>query len=382
MSNTGQAFIKGAALLDDTTLWDKNKKDPNLNYIEERDYAFTALGGLNTVRLALKMDYFIDDKGNIKEIGFRFVDKQISFAKKHNLRILLDMHIPPGGAIQDFVETEANRAFWQSEEPQERFKKGWQAIAARYKNNNFILGYELMNEAVVSDYRYWQLMQETVSAIREDDKNHLIAIQASQNWQLQKMDDNNILYVWHFYKPLYFTHQNVNWITTYDTDKPVKYPGYAKDYSGRESYFDKNKLNESISYIASFKKRYNIPIIIGEFCVSTYADEESKKNWVKDIVDLTFENNLDGYIYWRQIDNSTGDLSERGKCTTTLRSFSGSDRGLTGTLTRRNITGHSRNSNPAITATPSRIKTNCQIEVLTLIPHLWCSSGIRSDPAI
>ena len=58
--NNGKQFIvKGAALLDDTTIWDKTKKNPNMNYLEERDYAFTAVGEINTVRLVLKMDYFI-----------------------------------------------------------------------------------------------------------------------------------------------------------------------------------------------------------------------------------------------------------------------------------------------------------------------------------
>ncbi|NQU17195.1 MAG: cellulase family glycosylhydrolase [Candidatus Saganbacteria bacterium] len=323
IKNGSPFIIKGAALLDDTTIWNKGKKEPNLNYIEERDYAFTAVGKINTVRLVLKMDYFIDNDGNIKEKGFDFINKQLGFAKKHGLLILLDMHMPTGGAIQDFVKTEANRAFWESEKSQELFIKGWQAIAQRYKNNHFILGYEIMNEAVVSDYRYWQLMKKTIDAIREVDQNHIIAIQSTQNWQLQKLEDDNILYVWHFYKPLYFTHQNVCWTNTYNTNEQVKYPGNAKDYSGKTSYFDKNELQKSMGYIGNLKKQHNIPIIIGEFCVSTYADEESMRHWIKDIIDLTFENNLNGYIYWRQIDNSTGDLSQNGKCTTTIINKSG-----------------------------------------------------------
>ena len=316
--NDAPFYIRGAALLDDSTVWKKSHKNPNLDHIKEKDYALTALGGINTVRLVLKMDYFIDQNGDINQEGFRFVDKQLSFAKKHNLLILLDMHNLPGGAIQDFLATADNKAFWNSRNLQNLFVLGWQAIAKRYKDNETILGYELMNESIESGSKYWRLMERTVTAIRKVDTNHLIAIQPPQNQRLERIDDQNLAYVFHFYTPLYFTHQNVNWTSTYKTDNKIEYPGKAKNYKGFTLYFDKDVLNNTMQQIVSYKERFNIPIILGEFCVSTFASEDSKRRWITDVVNLVQENNLNGYIYWRQIDPTSSDLSRRENATTAV----------------------------------------------------------------
>ena len=316
--NDAPFYIRGAALLDDSTVWKKSHKNPNLDHIKEKDYALTALGGINTVRLVLKMDYFIDQNGDINQEGFRFVDKQLSFAKKHNLLILLDMHNLPGGAIQDFLATADNKAFWNSRNLQNLFVLGWQAIAKRYKDNETILGYELMNESIESGSKYWRLMERTVTAIRKVDTNHLIAIQPPQNQRLERIDDQNLAYVFHFYTPLYFTHQNVNWTSTYKTDNKIEYPGKAKNYKGFTLYYDKDVLNNTMQQIVSYKERFNIPIILGEFCVSTFASEDSKRRWITDVVNLVQENNLNGYIYWRQIDPTSSDLSRRENATTAV----------------------------------------------------------------
>lgn len=334
MANTSNAFIKskngslflndtlfyirGVALLDDSTVWEKNQKNPNLNHIKERDYALTKLGEINTVRLVLKMDYFINQNGDINDEGFRFVDQQLSWANKHNLLILLDMHILPGGAIQDFMVTADNKAFWDSRDLQDMFVSGWRAIAERYRDNQTVLGYELMNESIESGSKYWQLMERTTRAIRSVDSNHLITIQTPQNQELERIDDTNLAYVFHFYTPLYFTHQNVNWTQTYKSDKQIEYPGKAKNHKGFTLYFDKDALRKTMQQIANYKERFNAPIILGEFCVSTFASEDSKKRWITDVVNLTQENNLNGYIYWRQIDSSGSDLSRRENATTAV----------------------------------------------------------------
>lgn len=316
MRNGAPFIIKGAALLDDSTLWDKSRTSPNQNSIEERDYAFTAIGGeLNTIRLALKMDYFIDRSGNIREDGFSFVDRQIQMAQKYNLLLLLDMHVPPGGAIQDFAENDENRAFWNNEELQNTFLKGWRSIAARYANNPNILGYELMNESVVSGPRYWNLMEKTVQSIRAVDRNHIIAVQAPANWVVQKLNDDNILYVFHVYEPLYFTHQNVCWTSQYNSESKITYPGPAKNYQGRLIDYDKNKLQETFNVLMKTKNDFNAPVIVGEFGVSTSVDEESANNWITDVIDLIGENNLNGYIYWRQVEGGSSDSRKKGNST-------------------------------------------------------------------
>jgi len=312
----GRAFIiKGAAIMDDATLWSPGKKDPDPSSIEERDYAFTATGGLNTARLAVKMDYFIDDMGNAKKSGFDFLDDQIRMAAKNGLKLIIDMHVPPGGAIQDYSRSKEAISFWEDEKLKKRFIDGWRRIASRYRNNSNILAYEIMNEPSGGPDDYCDLMEKTIREIRAVDKKHPFILQPSRDWKVRKVNDENVIYSYHVYTPLYFTHQNVFWDKKFKSKKKIKYPGYAKDWSGKRKYFDRKALAASMQYLKDISLKLDAPVIVGEFGVSTAADVDSQGRWVSDVVDIVKESGLGGYLYWRQIDLGSNDISKKGSGT-------------------------------------------------------------------
>jgi len=97
----------------------------------------------------------------------------------------------------------------------------WRSIAARYKNEPTIWGYDLINEPVPQDGREYELLPSLITmrnAIREVDNNHIIVAEGSW-WasDLQKIDwtdpvtqqetginkawDNNLVYQTHHYGP-------------------------------------------------------------------------------------------------------------------------------------------------------------------------------------
>lgn len=297
--------------MDDSTLWYSKKTNPNPSSIKEKDYAFTALGDINTVRLALKTDYFVDKNKNPKETGFKFLDQQLAWADKYNLHVILDMHVLPGGAIQDYRITKENQKFWNDVNYQDLFIKGWELLAKRYQDNKTILGYELMNEPATEAHNYWELMRRTVEAIRKIDKNHIIIVQATKDHNITELPDKNIIYSFHFYKPLYFTHQGI----LADSSTKTTYPGQAQDWEHKIQNFDKAVLKKDMQYISDLSRKHNMPVIIGEFGVSTYADEKSMAHWINDVIALTDDLKLSGYIYWRQIAPGKGDLGNKENAT-------------------------------------------------------------------
>lgn len=306
----GESFeIRGVAMMDDSTLWSSGNTVPSMNHIEERDWALAAVGDINTVRLAVKMDYFITKDGKARDDGFKFLDQQLAWAKKYKLFVILDMHIPPGGAIQDYKKTDLNSEFWKSADLKKRFVDGWGLIAKRYSRNRTLLAYELMNEPAGEPEAYRALIDQTVKALRNVDEMHMLIVQPAADYAFKKVDDDNVIYSFHYYTPTCFTCQNVSWHSECKFELPVRYPGNTQ-HLGRMKHWDRDALKADIEGIARVAVEEGVPVIIGEFAVSTFADDNSMRAWISDVVGISMELGFAGYVYWRQTDIGTADLSK------------------------------------------------------------------------
>lgn len=304
--------VRGAALMDDATLWDPAKTEPSPDGIKERDWAFTAVGGMNAARLAVKTDYFIDAHNRPKESGFAWLGRQLAFARRAGLLVLLDLHVPPGGAVQDYRPTSANAAFWSDAALQQRFVEGWRQIASRCRDDRTIMGYELMNEPAGDPQAYWALMERTVAAIRGVDLHHLIVLQLPLGGGVPRIADGNVAFAAHFYTPMSFTHQNVPWAPAFASPERVAYS------------LDRDALRAALAEATNATRNLRRPLILGEFGVSTSADEDSIGRWLGDVVGLVNELGFAGSLYWRQIDRSNRDLAAPNNSTMAVINADGS----------------------------------------------------------
>jgi endoglucanase len=136
------------------------------------------------------------------------------------------MHYPQGG----FQSNAAGDALWNVASNLTRFTALWKEIARRYADEPAILGWDLLNEPVVTkSMNQWRdLAAETVWNIRQVDPKHLIIIERwnankghtgniwdpNQNGEMNffLLNDRNIMYEFHTYFPMAFTHQNASWI--------------------------------------------------------------------------------------------------------------------------------------------------------------------------
>ena len=186
------------------------------NYITREDIAFIKQQGANTIRLPFNYKLFTDEDYmglTHGQDGFARIDSVVTWCRDNGLYLILDMHDCPGGQTGDNIDDGHGYPWlFESEISQELFCDIWQKIAARYKEEPVILGYELANEPIAHYFENKEelnkklepLYMRAVKAIREKDANHIILLGGARwnsdfymfsNWTF----DNNIMYTCHRY---------------------------------------------------------------------------------------------------------------------------------------------------------------------------------------
>ncbi len=244
-SDGAPVYLKGIAM--GNMVWSFNT--PVANDHNEESFRELSELGFNCVRFYLSCHFFESDDApyKYKESGFAWLDENIAWAKKHNIRLILNMHAPQGG----YQSQGKGLALWQEEENQNRLTALWTEIARRYADEETIIGYGLINEPCVPSLddltstvaQCSSLMQRITDSIRTQDKNHIIFVErlcavinadtGESNWNLSTNDllyiinDTNTVYEFHCYDPHSFTHQNMDWsgtgnsISFYPSEEPV-----------------------------------------------------------------------------------------------------------------------------------------------------------------
>lgn len=136
--------------------------------------------------------------------------------KKRNIYLILDFHCPYGAFG---TQSQGTWPIWTNSDVQNAFVSTWKEIAEKYKNETIVAGYDLMNEPALpvdGKQEYANLMQKTINKIREVDPNHLLIVEAAvgiegddKSWTRPtwvKVEEENIMYSFHFYDPLTYTH--------------------------------------------------------------------------------------------------------------------------------------------------------------------------------
>ena len=217
----------------------------------EETYKTLASIGFNAVRFYFGANIFenvSDETVTYKEDAFDWLDRHIAWAKKHNMKIILNMHHTPGAT------TIGAPGLFTNKNDQDRFVGLWKTIAKRYAHEPVILGYDLVNEPNCKILEgdtpdnqfkgafdlYQEIVQRTIDAVREADKNHVIIVERlwisgvdEAAWKVPKIGyynsvpndqrdtwqnangkynfpdlvDKNYAYTYHAYEPGRYAHQ-------------------------------------------------------------------------------------------------------------------------------------------------------------------------------
>jgi hypothetical protein len=194
---------------------------------------------------------------------------------------------------------------------QDIFVDLWSHLAERYGKYRDMLMLELLNEVTSKEFtEIWNKMAaRAIKAIREKDKDVRIVVGGIFNdsiYGLTLLDppaDENIVFTFHCYSPLAFTHQGAFWVDRMPRD-PEKwkfaYPGTVAAYKARsEEFFGHDFDSEypdtlpeqmGVAYFENLMQpalevaeKYNVPLYCGEHGVIDLADKEDAVRWIKDI---------------------------------------------------------------------------------------------------
>ena len=194
--------------------------------------------GMNCVRVPF-LSSLVDEPN-----GLRWLDDAVAWAGQRHMYVILDMHGAPG--------SQSDQAHTGHKGVPEFFTKGanvrsamtiWAQIAARYKNNPVVAGYDLINEPMAtptSDTLY-VVENRLYQSIRAVDPNHIIIMEdgySGAQWMPFPIPAgwNNVVYSTHYY------------------DFPAK---TEQDQADSVSGYLNNVEKES--------KRRDIPWYVGEF---------------------------------------------------------------------------------------------------------------------
>lgn len=212
------------------------------------------------------------------------LDAMIPLLRESGIKVCLDLHTAPGG----FTDATVVRAF-REEQFADAFVETWKRLAARYKDEPVIWAYDLMNEPVETPpeeggdpIRWRDLATRAGQKIREIDPDTPLIFEPA-GWahartftDLEPLDLPNVIYSFHQYVPLRFTHQGV-W------NDPVDqvYPGVIEG-----EMWDKEALRRTMKPVRDFQEKYHVPIFVGEFSAIRWAPDNSAYRYLNDVIEL------------------------------------------------------------------------------------------------
>ncbi len=208
------------------------------SFITEPDFRKIADWGFDHIRLPVDYNVIQNKDGSMKEDGLQRIDRVLSLCDQHGLRAVLDLHKAPGFS---FDPKEQELGLFDSEADQSRFYAIWESFAARYGSLSDWLVFELLNEITNPDYLHaWIcISRECISRIRQSAPETVILLGSYHNNSVHAVrdlpapSDDHVLYNFHCYEPISFTHQGAYWIADrqdVNARVPFSESGVSPDY--------------------------------------------------------------------------------------------------------------------------------------------------------
>ncbi len=240
------------------------------NHVRKIDIDSMKQWGFNLVRAPIHYNLFTEPIQNEpypnayteKGKGFLLLDSLLKWCKQNEIYLMIDLHAAPGGQgynadISDYDPSKPS--LWENIFNQNKTVELWRRIASRYKNEEWIAGYDLINEPnwdIPGGVLLRELYERITDAIRSEGDNHILFIEG--NWFANDFTgltppwDDNFVYSPHKY-----------W-------SPVD-----------QGYLD---------WMLPLRDSLNVPLFVGE-------TGENSNFWYRDAVKV-FEENGIGWAWW------------------------------------------------------------------------------------
>ncbi|MDR1187835.1 MAG: glycoside hydrolase family 5 protein [Bifidobacteriaceae bacterium] len=211
--------------------------------------------GVNSVRIGFNYHHFEDDLApfTLKATGLTLLDRVVDLCAKHGIYSILDFHALPGGQNAGWHSDNPTHLplLWQYRHFQDRAIWLWEQLAAHYRDNPWVAGYNLLNEpadptgqAVAAFYR------RLMPAVRAVDPNHMLFVDGNRYaTEFDVFDEpwDNTVYTCHDYAIASLRREG-------------SYPGLTDG-----EWFDASRLQAKFLQRTAYARATGTPLYVGEF---------------------------------------------------------------------------------------------------------------------
>ncbi|MDP4207238.1 MAG: carbohydrate-binding protein [Bacteroidota bacterium] len=159
------------------------------NHVTKADIDSIKKWGFNSVRIPMHYEYFTPlDKPDVwLDKGFQWMDSVVKWCSADKIYAILDLHAAPGGqgTNADISDYDSSKPMlWESMDNKNKTVALWAKLADRYKNEQWVGGYDLINET-----------NGTTTAIMGSKNDSLLTLFKRITKEIRKVDNNHILFI-------------------------------------------------------------------------------------------------------------------------------------------------------------------------------------------
>jgi aryl-phospho-beta-D-glucosidase BglC (GH1 family) len=286
------------------------------SYTTPADFQLIKSLGFDHVRLSINPEPLVDDAeiGSLRPAPTARLDKTVKQLTDAGLAVVLDIH-----AEENWIQK-----MTRGDDGPERFEAFWENFAAHFAATDpEKVFFEIMNEPTLPDlYRWEGIEARTVARIRVVAPHHTIIATSSMYSSidsllaLEPVRDENVIYTFHDYNPMWFTHQGATWGSEgWGFLRGVPYPStpeniqsvLGKEPDERERLWlqrygwdrwDAARVGSEVAVMAEWAQRRGVPLYCGEFGVyKQYADPKMRATWISDMR-TALESKHIGWAMW------------------------------------------------------------------------------------
>jgi hypothetical protein len=265
------------------------------------DFEILKKCGANFIRVPFNYRLFIDDNQPdiLKSEGFELFDRLFKLCAQYQIFVMIDLHAAPGSQNPDWHSDNSvgMPLFWEYSVFRNQTVDLWHAIAGRYCNEPYLMGYDLLNEPAMADWDVLNAFYDNaINRIRTVDKNHLIVLEGSffsmDFSKLKYFNDTNLAIGFHYYPTVW----NPDLLNA-SMDRGIR----------------KNKIRAGLSGILDQTERFGRPVLCGEFgyAAKDCGSPELAVELLTDTLDLLEEYQVDWLLWCYKDIGYMGMLSPR-----------------------------------------------------------------------
>ena len=196
-------------------------------FITEKDLDVIAGWGLDHVRVPMDYNVLENEDGSLSAEGIDRIGRVTDQCRERGLKVVLDLHKTAGIS---FDSDEKEEGFFSSTEYQERFLRLWDGLSGAFCDPERI-AFELLNEVTDKEWigTWNRIAGECVARIRKNAPESLILVGSYWNNSAEAVKDldppadGRVIYNFHCYEPLAFTHQGASWVPALDINVRVAF---------------------------------------------------------------------------------------------------------------------------------------------------------------